>query len=171
MQDDTEHTKEIVLSKSQRKREMLALQTLGEELVKLPKEQFEKIALPEELHDAVVKARKIHQHGAHKRQLQYIGKLMRNVDATPIREQIDTVTGHSKQAAQALHHIELWRDKLLTEGDQALADLVEEHPHADRQYLRQLQRNAQKETLANKPPRSARALFKYLRELMQEPVQ
>ncbi len=170
-QQEPAEQKPELKSKSQRKREMTSLQAMGEELVKLPREQFEKIELPENLYDAIIAARRIQQHGAHKRQLQYIGKLMRDADAAPIREQIDTVTGHSRQAAQALHHIERWRDRLLTEGDPALAVLVEEHPQADRQYLRQLQRNAQKETLANKPPRSARALFKYLRELMREPTQ
>ncbi len=171
MHDDTDKSEQTAKSKSQRKREMTSLQAMGEELVKLPQDQFKKIELPESLYDAITEARHIRQHGAHKRQLQYIGKLMRDVDAAPIREQIDTITGHSKQAAQTLHHIERWRDKLLTEGDQALAALVEEYPQADRQYLRQLQRNAQKEARANKPPKSARLLFKYLRELMQEPEQ
>lgn len=155
-------------SKSQRKREMLALQYLGEKLVALPAEQFTKIHLPEDLQDAVLIARKIHQHGARKRQLQYIGKLMRTVDAEPIQQQIDTLQGNSQQAAQELHRIENWRDRLLAEGDHVLAKLLGEYPHADRQYLRQLMRNAKKETLENKPPKSARSLFRYLRELINE---
>ena len=154
-------------SKSQVKREMHALLELGKELVNLPKEQFAKIELPEELYDAVLAARHIRQHGAHKRQLQYIGKRMRVVDADQIREQIDTLTGHSKQAAAALHHIERWRDRLLNEGDAALEELVTEFTNSDRQYLRQLVRNAKKELQENKPPKSARDLFKYLRELME----
>lgn len=154
-------------SKSQIKREMHALHDLGKELVNLPKEQFSKINLPEELHDAVIDARHMHQHGALKRQLQYIGKRMRFVDAEQIRKQVDTVTGHSKQAVAALHHIECWRDRLLEDGDVGLAALVAEFPGADRQYLRQLARNAKKELVANKPPKSARGLFKYLRGLME----
>jgi ribosome-associated protein len=155
-------------SKSQRKREMLALRDLGEELVKLPIEQFDKIRLPEDLHDAVVKARHIRQHGAHKRQLQYIGRLMRELDAAPIHEQLETVKGVSQRAMQVLHHIERWRDRLLAEGDHALEALVSQYTHADRPYLRQLIRNAHKEILANKPPKSARALFRYLRELVDD---
>ncbi|HHI94550.1 MAG TPA: DUF615 domain-containing protein [Gammaproteobacteria bacterium] len=155
-------------SKSQIKREMHALQELGKELVNLPKEQFAKIALPEALYDAIVEARHIHQHGALKRQLQYIGKRMRSENAKDIREQLDTLTGQSKQAVATLHHIERWRDRLLEDGDTALAELVAEFANADRQYLRQLMRNAKKEIRGNKPPKSTRLLFKYLRELMEQ---
>jgi len=165
--DDTEHPDSEEISKSQRKRDMHALQDLGRQLVELPREQFEKITLEEGLHDAILEARRIHQHGARKRQLQYIGKLMRGLDAEPIREQLDTLLGHSKRAAQTLHHLERWRDRLLAEGDVALTELLDEHPQADRQYLRQLLRNAQRENHAGKPPKSARALFRYLRELTE----
>ena len=157
------NTEEV--SKSQRKRDMHALQEMGRQLVELPKDQFEKIILEENLHDAIVEARHIHQHGAKKRQMQYIGKIMRNIDATPIKNQLDTIQGHSTQATQTLHNIERWRDRLLEEGDHALEELVKQHQQADRQYLRQLLRNAQKEMLTNKTPKSARALFRYLREL------
>lgn len=164
----TPPTEEETRSKSQRKREMLALRDLGEALVKLPAEQFDKIRLPEGLQNAVVDARHIRQHGAHKRQLQYIGRLMRELDAVPIREQLDTVKGISRQAIQTLHYIERWRDRLLAEGDHALEELVGQYTHADRPHLRQLIRNAHKETLANKPSKSTRALFRYLRELIAE---
>jgi len=120
-----------------------------------------------ENNDAIIEARHIRQHGALKRQLQYIGKRMRAVDAEQIREQLDTITGQSKQAVAALHHIERWRDRLLEDGDAALAELVAEFPDADRQYVRQLVRNAKKELVGNKPPKSARGLFKYLRGLME----
>lgn len=153
-------------SKSQRKRDMLALQNLGAELAKLPADQFEKISLPDDLYDAIVEARRIHQHGAHKRQLQFIGRLMRDIDASPIQEQLDTLRGQSARAAQELHLIERWRDRLLDEGDAALGELVQEQPHTDRHHVRQLLRNAHKEKQANKPPKSARALFHYLHELI-----
>ena len=166
--DDASFEHDEEKSKSQVKREMHDLLALGTELVKLPKEQLAKITLPENVHDAIIEAQRIPQHGAHKRQLQYIGKLMRSADAALIREQIDTLEGHSKQAATALHHIERWRDRLLEEGDTALELLLEEYPLADRQYLRQSIRNAKKEMQANKPPKTARGLFKYLRELLGE---
>lgn len=168
MQDDTESTDEVIKSKSQLKREMHALQSLGEELVKLSKDQFEKVILPEDLHDAVIEARNIRQHGARKRQLQYIGKLMRSIDPVPIQEQLDTLKGQSTQAAQTLHTIERWRDQLLDNGDQALEKLLAQYPQTDRQYIRQLLRNAHKEIKANKPPKSTRALFRYLREIIYE---
>jgi len=164
--EDYDDTEEEGLSKSQRKRDMLALQALGEELVDLPVEQFNKIDLPENLRIAIMETRRIHQRGARKRQLQYVGRLMRNVDAEPIQEQLDTLRGHSQRAAQQLHHIERWRDRLLAEGDAALEELLHEYPHADIQNLRQLLRSAHKETLTNKPPKSARSLFRSLRELM-----
>lgn len=166
-QDDAALSEYDGPSKSQRKRDMHALQALGKELVNLPKEQFAKIELAEELHDAIVDARGIRQHGALKRQLQYIGKRLRDTDAEQIREQIDTIAGQSSQAAATLHHIERWRDRLLEDGDAALAQLVAEFPDADRQYLRQLVRNAKKETQGDKPPKSARALFQYLKGLME----
>lgn len=166
--DELDSAEEDEKSKSQAKREAHELLALGAELVKLPKEQFAKIELPETLHDAIVEGRRITQHGAHKRHLQFIGKLMRNVDAEHIQEQVDTLAGTSKQAAATLHHIERWRDDLLSEGDGALERLLAEFPTADRQYLRQLVRNAKKELQGNKPPKSARALFKALRELLGE---
>lgn len=165
---DTQQLGTEEISKSQRKRDMHALQALGQQLVELPKEQFEKITLKESLYDAIVDARNIRQHGARKRQLQYIGKIMRNIDAEPIQEQLNTIEGHSSQATQALHNIERWRDRLLKEGDHALEELVKQYQQADRQYLRQLLRNAQKEALTNKAPKSARALFRYLRELFDQ---
>jgi ribosome-associated protein len=166
--EDYEDTEEELVSKSQRKRDSHALQALGEELVALPVDQFNKIDLPENLRIAIMEARRIHQRGARKRQLQYVGRLMRDVDAAPIQEQLDTLRGCSQRAAQQLHHIERWRDRLLAEGDSALEELLHEHPHADVQNLRQLLRNAHKEALANKPPSSARALFRSLRELLED---
>lgn len=166
--DDNEaDNEEESVSKSQRKREMHALQALGEELVELSVDQFKKIDLPEDLRIAILEARRIHQRGARKRQMQFIGRLMRNVDAAPIQEHLDTLRGHSQRAAQQLHNIERWRDRLLAEGDSALEELLQSYPHADVQNLRQLLRNANKEALANKPPSAARSLFRSLRELLE----
>jgi ribosome-associated protein len=166
---DNESDEEIIyVSKSEMKREMHALQALGEELVKLPGDQFDTLDLPDDLRDAIAEARRMHQRGALKRQLQYIGRLMRSVDADPIREQLDTLRGQSRRASQELHRIERWRERLLKEGDSALTELVDDHPDIDRNYLRQLIRNAKKEMLDNKAPRSSRALFRYLREFLTD---
>lgn len=165
-EDDDEEI--IYVSKSQLKRESHALQALGEELVELPAVKLEKIPLPDELADAITLARRIKQRGGRKRQLQYIGKLMRKIDAEPIEQAMDKLKGEAAQETARLHKLEQWRDRLLDEGDDALAELLQEWPAADRQHLRQLMRNAQREKKQNKPPKSARELFRYLRELMSE---
>jgi len=161
--DDFEDQHEV--SKSQRKRESLALRDLGADLVALAPARLAQLPLPDDLRDAVVEAQHIKSHGAHKRQLLYIGKLLRNMDAAPIREALDGLENQSAEAKAALHRLERWRDRLLDEGDHALEALVEEYPAADRQHLRQLIRTAHKEKLKNKPPAAFRSLFRYLRDL------
>jgi ribosome-associated protein len=157
----------ILISKSQLKRESEALQTLGEELVELPANKLQKIPMPEELAEAVALARKITARGGRKRQLQYIGKLMRKIDAEPIQQAMDTLRKEHLYENARLHKLEQWRDRLIAEGDGALAELLEQQPHVDRQHLRQLMRNAQMEAKKNKPPKSARELFRYLREMLE----
>ena len=155
-------------SKSQLKREMTALQDIGEELVALTRHQLDKLTLPESLLDAVLAARAMPQRGARKRQLQYIGKLMREVDAEPIRAALDMLENPHGQAVGHFHAIERWRDRLLAQGDVVLEEFFEKYPDADRQQLRQLLRNALAEKAENKAPRAARALFHYLSDLMSE---
>ncbi len=152
-------------SKSQLKREASALQELGEALVKLNASQFKTMPLPEHLRAAIVAARAITEHGAHKRQLQYIGKLMRDVDPAPIQKALDAFNNRSQQATTQFHQLERWRDRLLSEGDTALSEFLTEYPGADSQQIRQLLRNAAREVKVNKPPAAARALFRYLREV------
>lgn len=168
MSDLPEDEEEITLiSKSQLKRESEALQKLGEELVELPASKLAKIPMPEELADAVELARKITARGGRKRQLQYIGKVMRKIDAEPVEKAMNELrTEHLRENAR-LHTLEQWRDRLLHEGDAALAELLEQQPNVDRQHLRQLMRNAQQEAKKNKPPKSARELFRYLREVTE----
>ncbi|MEJ2180069.1 MAG: ribosome biogenesis factor YjgA [Gammaproteobacteria bacterium] len=151
------------VSKSQMKREMLALQELGEKLVALSTEQIHQLQLPDILEKAVLEARQIKKHGAMRRQLQYIGRLMRDVDADNIQLQYDNVTQHSAKAVQQLHKIEKWRERLLEDGDDAIQALVEEFPGIDRQQLRQLIRTANQEKLQNKPPKAYRKIFQLLK--------
>ncbi|MCW9088186.1 MAG: ribosome-associated protein [Gammaproteobacteria bacterium] len=165
-QHDKEEDEEIILaSKSQLKRESHALQTLGEELVELPAAKLAKIPMPEELADAVALARKIKARGGRKRQLQYIGKVMRKIDPAPVQQALEGLKVNSARETARLHKLEQWRDRLVSEGDEALAELLQAFPGADRQHLRQLMRNAQREAKQSKPPKSARELFRYLREL------
>lgn len=155
------------ISKSQRKRDMEKLQSLGTQLTQLSLAQLQKMTLPEALFNAVVMAQQISARGAHKRQLQYIGRLMRDIDPQPIQQQLDDLQMHSATANREFHQLEQWRDRLLTEGDEAVTQLVQSYPDTDTQHLRQLVRSARKEKLANKTPRAAREIFRYLRQLIQ----
>jgi len=153
-------------SKSQLKRDALALQKLGTDLVDLPESDWSLLELPEPLVNALREAKRIHSHGARKRHLQYIGKLMRGIDPEPIQQHFEQIRLKTRQQAQAHHEVEHWRDRLLDEGDPAIEALVAEYDQADRQHLRQLLRQAKKEQEQNKPPKSARALFRYIRKLL-----
>lgn len=157
----------IYVSKSQLKRESHALQAMGEELVELSAAKLAKIPMPDELAEAVALARKIKARGGRKRQLQYIGKIMRSIDATPIEQALADLKNTAGKEAAKFHRLEQWRDRLVDEGDAALGDLLEAFPDADRQHLRQLIRNAQREAAKNKPPKSAREIFRYLRNLAE----
>ena len=162
--------KEPKPSKQQQKREAEAAQALGAELVKLPSAQLnaiiDKLALPDDLREALLACRKIRAHEAHRRQLQYIGKLMRQVDTAAIAESIADVQRKGQVAAAQLHHIERWRDRLLRKEDGALDELLQAYPKADAAQLTQLIATAQQESARRQPPRAARMLFRYLRELM-----
>lgn len=154
-------------SKSQQKREVEALQALGEILVKLPDAQFKRIELPEDLRVAVADCRKITQNGALRRQKQYIGKLMRSVNPAPIQAQIDAFNGVSAAENAKLHQAEKWREKLIADNA-ALTLFLNQYAQADATRLRQLIRNAREEAAHSKPPRAFRELFKAIRETMQQ---
>jgi len=151
-------------SKSELKREMTELQKLGEELVGLPSAKLEKIPMSELLKDAVMLARRLKNREGKRRQLQYIGKIMRTIDSEAIRQKLESFHHQSLGFRQALHQLEQWRDQLIEEGDSAISTLLQTHPQLDRQHLRNLIRQAKKETSQNKPPAASRKIFKYLRE-------
>ena len=163
--DSNEPQEEEVISKSQRKRDADAAQKLGKDILALPHDDQKSMDLPESLSDALDEARRIKKNSALKRQLQYIGKLMRTIDVEPIQEQYLKLTNHYDKDIKILHNLENWRDRLLEEGDKALEDLLKEAPNTDRQHLRQLIRQSAKETQLKKPPKSAREIFKYLKTL------
>lgn len=151
------------VSKTQRKREMHALQALGAALVELPSSQLEVLPLPEELAAAVREVHRIPGHEARRRQLQYIGRLMREIDAEPIRAALEDLKGHSNAARARHRRIEQWRDRLLAD-DAALTEFAHEHAHTDLQALRTLIRNARAEIAAQRAPHAQRALFRALRD-------
>ena len=152
-------------SKTQRKKDMHGLQELGAELVELNDEQLASIELPERLLDAIVAAQSISKFGARRRQLQYIGKLMRTVDPEPIREKLAQWKSVSRAQTARLHAIERWRARLL-EDENALAELLEKYPQADAARLRTLMKNITHEREKGQPPKSFRALFRLLDEIL-----
>lgn len=153
-------------SKSQIKREFHELHALGKQLVDLPGKQLQKMPLSESLREAVLEA-KTFSRGALQRQLRYIAGLLPREDIDAIRLALDKLLQPGRDQARAFHRIEQWRDKLIA-GDDALLDELVHGFGADRQHLRQLVRNAQKEREQNKPPRSARMLFQYLTEIKDQ---
>ncbi len=164
---ETETHTDEVKSKSQIKRELHALHDLGKQLVALSDSRLRTLGLTEPLQTAIMDARRF-KRGALKRQLQYIAGLMREVDAAAVQQALDGFQRPQQQEVEALHEVEAWRDALLA-GDEALLDeLVRRFQHADRQHLRQLVRNANRERQLNKPPKSARALFRELSSLRSE---
>jgi len=155
-------------SKTQRKKAMHALQDLGTELVALNGQRLGSLALPEPLLEAVQDAQRLKGHEARRRQIQYIGRLMRDVDPAPIRERIAAWQGVSRTHSAWLHDLERWRERLLGDPD-ALFELAGLHPGADLQHLRTVIRNARLEAEACKPPKHFRTLFQALKELIPEP--
>jgi ribosome-associated protein len=158
-------------SKSQLKREMTALQKLGQILVDAPRDRVRKIPMPEDVLEAILECQQISSHEGRRRQLQYVGKKMRTLDDTEvaaIQKVVDSWRGASKAEAAALHTIERQRDRLLAD-DEALTELRSRHPELDIQHLRTLIRNARKEQAETKPPKAYREIFQILKSL-QGPV-
>ena len=153
-------------SKTKQKEVMHELRDLGAELVELSVGQLKRINLPENIFDAVRECQKITAHGARRRQLQYIGKLMRNADDEPIRAGLALIRGESSAETARLHRLERFRTRLL-EDESFLSEIAATWPGVDLQHLRQLRRNALKEQEAGKPPKNFRAIFQVLQELDQ----
>lgn len=152
-------------SKSQVKRELHALQELGERLTTLKTDVLAKLPLTDALQKALAEAPKHKAHVARKRHIQYIGKLMREQDVEAIVSLIDQLDSSTREYNERFHALERWRDRLIEGGDAALESFVADYPDTDRQHLRGLIRHAQHEAAHNKPPAAARKVFKYIREL------
>ena len=162
-----EEDEEIIwVSKSEIKRDAEELKRLGAEIVELGKNSLDRLPLDEELRDAIELAQRIKKEGR-RRQLQLIGKLLRARDPDPIYQALDKLKNRHNQQVALFHKLEALRDRLVEQGDDAIAEVLSLYPHADRQQLRSMIRNAQKEKAANKPPKSYRQIFQYLRELAE----
>lgn len=163
-------------SKSQIKRDMHALLDLGKQLIELSTDQLKRLPLSEKLYDAVVLAQRTNAREGRRRQVHYVGKLMRDADAETIRQQLDTWANGSREQTAHMHRLEAIRDRLLVD-DEALTKLLNDYPATDITRLRTLIREARKEARANdnllqgqSPQRKHyRALFQALKTLMDEP--
>lgn len=159
-----QHDSDLEPSKSQRKRDMKELHKLGKLLVEAPAHLLNNINLEENLSNAILLARKLSNDGSKRRQLLYIAKLLSHIETEAITQEINKYNIQQHSINKAFHDIEKWRDRLIQNSDQALDELLNLHGNLDRQHLRQLIRNAQKEAAEQKPPASSRAIFKYLKE-------
>ena len=154
-------------SKTQRKQEMHALQDLGERLAELPADKLARLELPERLAIAINEYRRFSKWEARRRQMQFIGRLMRDIDAAPIIAQLDIWAGTSRAAVAGFHAVEEWRDRLLAaEGAGALDALVAAHPEADRARIALLIDRARVERAGGRPPANFRLLFRELARLI-----
>ena len=153
-----------IVSKTRRKREMHELQALGAALAALPESQLEEMQLGEDLLEALLEAKRMKSHEAKRRQMQYIGRLMRELDPALIRSRLAEIEGHSAQATARHRRLEAWRERLLAD-DTALTELAAAFPAAELQALRTAIRNARKEQKEGKPPRAYRELFRILKEI------
>jgi len=167
IEDFEEETWAIRPNKSQLKRDISEVSDLCEEITHLTATQIEKLELPDVLVVAIEEAAKMPVRGARKRQLKYITSLMRSLDMEPIQAALDKMKTKSAHAARELHQSENWRDRLLSDDKQALTDLLNQFTDVDVQQVRQLIRNAKKEQTLNKPPKSSRLLFRYLRGVIE----
>ncbi|SNS02296.1 ribosome-associated protein [Methylobacillus rhizosphaerae] len=154
------------ISKTRRKAEADAVQAIGVTLVGLPKDKLAKLDLPEALQDAVNEAKRITSNGALRRQMQYLGRLMRDIDTTPIVDQLQRWEGTHHEENARFHRLEQWRTRLIAD-ESSLAEFIKEYPHTEVQQIRNLIRNARREQDAAKPPKSSRELFKLLRSITE----
>lgn len=153
-------------SKSQLKREVQALYDLGVQLSKLPPKILARIPMSDELRDAITTAANTKSNSAHKRQLLYVGKVLRNSDIEEIHAEFEKINEEKARATRQLHQVEQWRDELLSNNKMKESEFFTRYQNADRQVIRQLIRNANKEKQHNKAPTSARKLFKTIQDTL-----
>jgi ribosome-associated protein len=162
-----EMSDENLISKTRRKRQMEELQDIGAALTRLPADQLARLDLPEDLREAVVECRRLTKHEAIRRQLQYIGKVMRELDAGPIAAQLESMHAPSHRETALFHRAERWRTELLADPG-AVERFTGEFPEADPHRLRALARAALEERQAERPPRRYRELFQVINAILQD---
>jgi ribosome-associated protein len=163
---NSEEAEQLLLSKSARKREAASLQELGVKLSALPDQELKSLDLPDSLFTALRDLRRLPSHGAQVRQRQYIGKLMRAIDPEPVLAKLAERKQRHDLEIRHFQQIERWRDRLLSERDAAVEDLLQEFPSAERATLMKLLDKAERERLEQRSPAGARELFAFLRQLL-----
>jgi ribosome-associated protein len=156
---------EEIVSKTRRKREVEALQKLGASLIDLAPAQLATLELPEALIAAVREAQRIKSHEAKRRQVQFIGKLMREIDPAPVRAALAALDGRSAAARAEQRLLERWRERLIGD-DAALAELSARFPNTELERVRALVQDARREIAERRPPRAQRELFRALRDYL-----
>ncbi|MDD5580334.1 MAG: ribosome biogenesis factor YjgA [Methylobacter sp.] len=154
-------------NKTQIKKDIAVLFALGEEMSELSAAQLKSFELPENIYKPLTEVAGMPHKGARKRLLKFIAGQLHKIDVEPFLEKLARIKNQSAHAVREHHLVERWRDRLIAEGNDGLAALLSDQPQADRQQLRQLLRNAQKEAEAAKPPKSARLLYRYLKDLFE----
>lgn len=161
----SDNEQDPLISKTQRKQESEQKQKLGETIVGLSAAHLETVPMDEELEEAIVVARKINKKkDGYRRQLQFIGKLLRTRDLEPLNQALNKIHNKHAENNAHFHRLEKYRDDIANKGDDAIQEVLEEHPALSRQTLRQLYRQIQKERANNAPPKAYRALFQYLKQ-------
>lgn len=157
-------------NKTQIKKDIAEIAKIAEELTQLTTVQLLEMQLPEKIERAIEAAKKMPDtKSARKRQLKFITAQLRNIELDEVMDNLDRLKSKSAHGIREHHQAETWRDRLIADGgNDVLTELVKQFPDVDRQYLRQLQRNAEKESKAEKPPKSARMLYQYLKGLISE---
>jgi ribosome-associated protein len=150
-------------SRSQLKRDSQELRDMGEQLVLMPNAHLDKITLDSSLLAAIKEARRLKNPDARRRQIQYIGKLLRNIDLTEIRYSVEKLNHQSQTFRQHFAMLEQWRDRLIDEGNSAIEEFLIDYPNADRQQIRNLSRQAGRE----KAGTAKTKLFKYLKAIAE----
>jgi ribosome-associated protein len=157
----------VIPSKTRRKQEAEKIKHLAMRLLDLSPSGLSRVPLDDSLRDEIREAGKMRSHGARKRQLLFIAKLLRRTDTTLVMEALDAMENDGRQATARQHRVEAWRDYLLDKGDEGLSRLLSDRHDVDIPALRALIRNARREEAGSRPPASRRALFRLLR-LMDE---
>jgi len=164
--DDLDDGSPQRISRTKKKEAALAAQRLGERLLSLTDDQLSHLKIPEMLKEALADARSMKKHGALRRQLQYIGTLMRHLDTDQLQEQLDGIARQGHEAARRFKQTEQWRDRLIAGDDDQAATLVAQYPQMDQSLLADLVQKCRQATIPNERKKAGRALFRYIQQFI-----